>query len=83
MKLHQIKAQIEATTGLRVLDGDNSLDVSVTGDRASLVEPTAAALRAAGIPFSKKPKGKRFAGATFCIPVRNVGSTFQADWVLA
>ena len=83
MKLHQIKSQIEAATGLRVLGGDNSLDVLVTGNCADLVGPTAAALRNAGIPFNKKPKGKRFAGATFCIPVENIGSTFQADWVFA
>lgn len=80
MKLHDVKREVEAATGLTALDGDKAVEVLVTGDRPEMVEPTAAALRAAGIPFICPPAHKAFRGRLFRIPLKNIGTAWHADW---
>lgn len=80
MKLHTAKTQIEEVTGLAAFNANHGIEVTVLGDQPELVNPTAEKLAAAGIPFRRKPKGKKFAGATFLVPLKNVGTAWAADW---
>jgi hypothetical protein len=83
MKLHEIQTKLEEVTGVSVIMDDKGFKVLVLGDQPELVKPTAEKLKAAGIPFRQKPKGKKFAGATYIVALRNIGTTFNADWVYA
>ena len=80
MKLHTAKAKLEEVTGLVAFDVNHGIEVTVLGDQPELVNPTANKLAAAGIPFRRKPKGKKFSGATFFVPLKNVGTAWSADW---
>lgn len=82
MKLHEIKAKVHEVTGLTVIDENDAVSVLVTGDRAEMVPVVAESLRAAGLQF-RQSKHRKFKGASFTIPLRNVGSTFAADWEFA
>jgi hypothetical protein len=85
MKLHDMQSKIAIVTGLwsYVEDHDKGtfLAVTVLGDQPHLVEPTAAKLQVAGIPFRKKPKGRKFAGCTYLIPIKNIGTAFHTNWI--
>lgn len=81
-KLHEIKATICEITGLTVLDENDAVSVMVTGDQPELVSVVAAKLDAAGIKFNQS-KHRKFKGAFFTIPLRNVGSAFAANWEFA
>lgn len=80
MKLHTAKTMLEEITGLMAFDANHGIEITVLGDQPELVKPTAEKLAAAGIPFRKKPKGKKFAGACFFIPLKNVGSVYATEW---
>ncbi len=80
MKLHTAKTKLEEITGLMAFDVNHGIEITVLGNQPELVKPTAEKLAAAGVPFRKKPKGKKFAGACFFIPLKNVGTAFAADW---
>ncbi len=84
MKSHELETMIKTLTGLPVfVESDEKghyLEITVLGDQPERVEPTTAALQNANIPFRKKPKGKQFAGQSYRIPIKNVGTAFQADW---
>lgn len=80
MKLHTAKSRLEEITGLIAFDVNHGIEITVLGDQSEMIKPTAEKLTAAGVPFRKKPKGKKFAGACFFIPLKNVGTAFAADW---
>lgn len=83
MKLHEIQTKLQEVTGVTVINDDAGFLVCVLGDQPELVKPTAARLLAAGIPFRQKPKGKKFAGATYIVELKNVGTAINAEWVYA
>jgi len=80
MKLHTAKTKLEEITGLTAFDVCHGIEITVLGDQPELVGPTAEKLQAAGVPFRKKSKGKKFAGATFFVPMKNVGTAWAAEW---
>lgn len=79
MKLHEIKAKISEIAGLDAHDDNDCVCVTVTGDASEMVGVVRARLQDAGIAFSES-KHRKFKGAFFSIPVRNVGSAFHANW---
>lgn len=86
MKAHEIKTDIIRATGRDpslVHHGDDCFEVMVLGDEPENVVPVVQALQGAGIPHRKKPSGKAFKGATYLVPIKNVGTVFHADWQYA
>ena len=79
MKIHEIKSQIEEVTGFTALIGDQSIEVLVTGDKPEMVPVVRRKLEAAGINFTQS-RHRKFKGATFLIPLKNVGTAFYANW---
>jgi len=82
MKLHEIKTKVHQVTGLTVMDGDRAVEVLVTGDHPEMVPIIRHKLEDSGLPFSQS-KHRKFKGAIFTIPLRNVGTAFAADWEFA
>lgn len=79
MKLHEIKTQISSISGLPAFDGEGCIEVFVTGDTPEAVPVVRKKLEAAGVIFLQS-KPRKFKGATFTIPIKNVGTAFHANW---
>lgn len=81
-KMQEIKAQVQAITGLVAFDENEGVSVLVTGDKPAMVSTVAEALKAAGVSFVQS-KHRKFKGALFSVPLRNVGTAWNADWEFA
>lgn len=81
-KLHEITARISEVTGLTVSAENDCLRVLVTGDAPEMIHVVREKLRLAGINFTQS-KHRKFRGAFFSIPVRNVGTAFHTNWEFA
>lgn len=77
----EAKRLIEEATGLRASYENDGFSLIVTGDQPERVEPTKAALAAAGIPFTAK-RHRKFKGQQFFVPTINRGDAFRAvlEW---
>lgn len=82
MKLHEIKAKISEIAGLAAHDDNDCVCVTVTGDTPEMVGVVRGRLQRSGIAFTES-KHRKFKGAFFSIPVRNVGSAHHANWEFA
>lgn len=82
MKLHEVESIIKSVTGLATFNANDAVQVLVTGDTPELVPVVREKLEGAGIRFEQS-KHRKFKGATFTIPLRNVGTAFHANWEFA
>ena len=82
MKLHEIKSQVSAVTGLNAIECDGGVDVLVTGDHPEMVPAVREKLESAGIPFVKLG-ARKFRGARFFVPLANRRTAFHAEWEYA
>lgn len=82
MKLHEIKTTVSEITGLAAFDENGAVSVFVTGDHPEMVCAVRDKLNLAGVSFTES-KPRKFKGALFSVPVRNVGTAFAANWEFA